>query len=123
MLGNRLLAPSYWRPASYDSANPASRFYDFPCAACGVHIQLDLEASSNSGPGDEMLLGPEHAAIRAHFDFNLVGKSHDGGGPHLFLAPCAACGARYLVYLGVREPSNGHVLITVQGITAWTPDT
>lgn len=69
------------------------------------------------------MLGVEHSdAIRAHFDFNLVGKSHDGGWPRLEITSCPACATQYLVYLGVQAPSNSLVRVTVEGITEWRSD-
>ena len=121
MFGRRILTPSLHRDASYDSAIPASRDYAFTCVRCAAVVRLDLVQIGEAQPGDETLLGRELApAVREHFDFNLVGKSHDGGGPRLALERCVRCGTEYLVYVGVREPTNGHVLITVHGITEWT---
>ena len=29
------------------------------------------------------------------------------------------CCTQYIIYLGVQEPTNSHVLVTVEGITEW----
>jgi len=85
-------------------------------------VGTDLRALA--GGQDASILGPEHAsAIEQHFDYNLVGKSHDGGWPRLTVELCPRCGARYLVYAGVKEPANGFYIITVQGIVELRPET
>ena len=120
MLGKRIVSPSLWRTPTYDSFRPETRDYRFSCITCGAEIALDLEQLLSGAADAETLLGTEHVnTIKAHFDFNLVGKAHDGGWPRLQLASCPACCTQYIIYLGVQEPTNSHVLVTVEGITEW----
>ncbi|HJU90173.1 MAG TPA: hypothetical protein VJ672_12310 [Gemmatimonadaceae bacterium] len=69
----------------------------------------------------ERLLEPGLLAqARARFEIGEVGKAHDGGFVSLHRASCETCGATYLVYAGVREPSAGWYQVTVQGIVELT---
>jgi DNA-directed RNA polymerase subunit RPC12/RpoP len=114
----RILRPSVTRAPAYDDLEPRSREFRFDCAKCGSSVRIDLGAIIAEDARVDSILGPENAAaIRAHFDFNTVGKSHDGGWPRLHVERCRRCGTRYLIYVGVKEPSNSRFLVTMQGIT------
>lgn len=123
MLGRVVLRPSVSRGPDYDVTKECGRFYQFACVDCGRSVTIDLAKFLSFDTARDEIFGSGHAsAIHAHFEFNLVGKSHDGGWPRLRMEPCPHCGTRYLVYAGIREPSNSHSLVTVQGITEWTGD-
>jgi hypothetical protein len=118
LFGARIVKPSLTRRPSYDIIEPHTREYRFDCTVCGSQVRLDLDAILSEDGRADSILGPENAAaIRAHFEFNMVGKSHDGGWPRLHVERCSRCRTRYLVYVGVKEPSNSRFLVTVQGIT------
>ena len=123
VFGRDILRPSLRREATYDTTRPTSRRFAFDCVACSGQVTLDLERFIGREVGDEGILGPERAAaIRDRFELNVVGKSHDGGWPRLRVEACGHCRQRYLVYVGVSEPANGWMLVTVQGIVELTPD-
>jgi hypothetical protein len=114
----RILRPGVTRSPTYDVLDPRSREYRFDCAKCGSPVRIDLAAIIAEDARVDSILGTANAAaIRAHFDFNMVGKSHDGGWPRLHVERCSLCGTRYLIYVGVNEPSNSRFLVTMQGIT------
>lgn len=117
IFGRTVLRPALHRPPTYDGIDATTRLYHFACVDCGSEVTLDLEAFAQQW-GEATILGPEHeTAVRTHFDFNLVGKAHDGGWPRLRIEGCGQCGAAYLVYVGAQEPANGRNLVTVEGIT------
>jgi hypothetical protein len=89
--------------------------YEFDCVECRTSVRVDVFKLANGQ--DAAVLGSENAtAVKQYFDFNLVGKSHDGGWPRFAVETCSHCGSRYLIYAGVQEPANGYYIITVQGI-------
>lgn len=115
--GRIILRPSPAREPAYDSQEACAAGYTFPCAECETPVTLDLPGLLERAGDERMLGGTEADRIREHFEFNLVGKAHDGGGPRIAVERCRRCGTRHLVYLGVREPANGWYRVTVQGIT------
>jgi len=118
LFGARIVSPDLTRPPSFDVLHPHTREYRFDCAACGTVIQIDLDAILSEDGRVDSILGAENAAaIRAHFDLNMVGKSHDGGWPRFHVERCSSCRTAYLIYVGVKEPSNSRFLVTMQGIT------
>jgi len=118
-----LLRPSLVRKAAFDTLRDSSAAaYAFECASCGTNVSVPFIAMTQIGVGYERELGRELAArAREHFGIGLVGKAHDGGWPSMVRVACTRCGAAYLVYAGVREPANGWLLVTVQGITELAP--
>jgi len=56
--------------------------YEFDCVECRTSVRVDVFKLANGQ--DAAVLGSENAtAVKQYFDFNLVGKSHDGGWPRL----------------------------------------
>jgi hypothetical protein len=123
MLGRVVLRPSVSRLPHFDMVKEGGRFFQFVCVECGRSVTIDLGKFLGFDTAKDDIFGSSHAnAIHAHFEFNVVGKSHDGGWPRLRSECCPHCGTRYLVYVGIREPTNSRSLVTVQGITEWTGD-
>jgi hypothetical protein len=119
----RILAPSATRRPTYDILEPYGRDYWFDCSVCGNSVHLDLDAILKEDGRVQTILGAANeAAIRDHFELSSAGKSFDGGWPRFHVERCSRCRTRYLVYVGVNEPSNSRFLVTMQGITQLAAD-
>lgn len=117
VFGRDVTKPGIARKPTYDVGHPETAAYEFPCVVCQEPVSLDLTVYLGFAAGRDDVLGDDNrAAIREHFDLNLVGKAHDGGWPRLRVEACRKCATRYLVYVGVKEPTNSWFQVTVQGI-------
>jgi hypothetical protein len=119
VIGRDLLQPSPRREPTHDSAGSAkpTSMLAFACSRCQTAVALELEAILRAAWDVERELGDALLeAAWAHFGLGVVGKSHDGGFASLHRVRCPACAAEFLVYAGVREPANGWLQITLQGV-------
>jgi hypothetical protein len=116
--GPQLISPSYHRDPWFSGSETSDRLYSWQCVLCRADVHVPLEAILREAWSWKSNLGHElAAAATAHFALNAVGKSHDGGWPSVLLARCASCGAHYLLYAGVREPSNSVYRVVMQGLS------
>jgi hypothetical protein len=125
VIGRDLIQPSMQRETAYDSVKAdasSARKLTFACSRCGTLIVLDPTMLAQSAWDYERELGDElAAAARSHFGIGAVGKAHDGGFAGLRQEQCPVCKGRFLVYVGVREPANGRVQLTLQGVAELEP--
>lgn len=116
---HHLVSPSYHRNPDFKSAE-LEEDYTWECRNCGSSIALTFEQASKSYWQEGLKLSKEEFAnLKSIYGIGYVGKSHDGGWPHFTEIQCHQCNERYMVYLGIKEPVNSCLHITVQAISVW----
>jgi hypothetical protein len=122
ILGRTILAPAYDRVPDFSGSSTAHANFAFSCASCKrqVVVLIDqlIDAAWTWETAAQREVDPALLTqAKEAFEFNLVGRSHDGGMPLLVFPHCSNCGMKYVLYAGVREPSNSYYVVTVQGIS------
>lgn len=114
-----LVSPSYHRKPDFISGKLVSD-YSWKCKGCNSSVKMTFEMASDIyWKSSIKLREDEHSELKEIYGVGFVGKSHDGGCPHFMKTKCKKCEQRYMIYLGIKEPNNSCLHITVQAVSLW----
>jgi len=114
-----LISPSYHRKPDFISGERISDF-SWKCKCCNSTEDITFEMAADAYWKSSIKLSEEeHSVLNKIFGIGYVGKSHDGGSPHFMDTKCKKCEQSYMIYLGIKEPNNSCLHITIQAISLW----
>ncbi len=114
--GLSIVTPSHGRLPDFDSAETRESF-TFDCIKCVSDITLNFDnLISKYLRWEEEIDTIALEQVKRYFEFNVVGKTPDGGWPSVVDNRCPNCETNYLVYAGVDEYYNSLFKVTLQGI-------
>ena len=114
---HNIINPSHWRKPDFKSGADNSP-YTWRCMKCNADNQFTFDELANLCWNDRYAFeNGEYERVKEFYGIGFVNKSHDGGWPFFKIVSCEECGKQYFLYVGIQEPANSYLVITVQAIT------